>query len=124
MQNESLKTNCVSLVIIRIEIDDLDQKNLNESTTNLNLNKIFEYNSPAHLAKQELKLIKQASEKFKNLNLEENDPDYLKQFIGKRQSQLIQIETYHLQPKLMQKNNKNSESKFNYSNKKFFFEMS
>ena len=116
MQNENQKGKCVSLVVIRIEIDDLNEKSAN--ITNLNFNKTFTYSSSAYLNKQQRQdLI--ASEAFSNLNLEDHDDtEDIKQFIGKRQSQLIKIETYFINSPLMQKNDSNQINKT--SSKNFF----
>ena len=113
MQNEFQSGKCVSLVVIRIEIDDLNQVNLNENLKNVNFNQKFEYSSPAYLNKQEPPIIVQQkhpkiTDGFLNLSLDENNPEAIKQFIGNRQSQLIQIETYQIKTPLMQNNNPNS----------------
>ena len=103
MQDEIKKIKSVSLVIIRIEIDDLKKQNLDDvttigtNTTYSNFKAAFQYKSPACLAKKELKQLK-----------EEYDTESIEQFIGKRQSQLIKIETYYFKTSFMQKNNQSS----------------
>jgi hypothetical protein len=104
MQDETQECKSVSLVIIRIEIDDLEKNTLTESssdTTYSNFKASFHYKSPACLAKKEPKQI-----------AEEYDKESIKQFIGKRQSQLIQIETYYFKANFMQKSSNNSNKNF------------
>lgn len=105
MQDEIQKRKFVSLVIIRIEIDDLGKHHLEDvgtiNTSNSNFKTSFQYKSPACLAKKELK---QLTEEF--------DRESVEQFIGKRQTQLIQIETYHFRSSFMQKNSNNSNKHF------------
>ncbi|CAF0909803.1 unnamed protein product [Brachionus calyciflorus] len=88
------QTKHVSLVIIRLEIDDITQDNKFDIeqnnlkiTPSSDIKDIFKYNSPSSLQKINFK-------KSLDSTHTELKPEILQQYIGKRQSRSLRIETF------------------------------